>query len=299
MRQSGLRLDEYPLASGAGCQPLQSPEKFAALVNDSPAAARAAQMIAWQWSAPRLARLNTQLKPFGYQLQAADKLFTITQAGKVVRAKLNWIGQLSVSSSGQDFRLPVMDSYNSAIYLLQPDGLHALEDWDILIFDGVFPVFVGNDLISAAYDYQTIERPINNPALINIERNGQVISTYSIRGATSSGGPARGLWAWEGHWVLELPGLVVEDGHSLNAAAGYSEMFAWRLLKDQPFYIFRQAGQLHLSFNNHILDSTYAEVIQKPQGVMNELVQMQAFSNGLTYYARRGDTWYYVVLEAE
>ena len=300
--QDGLRIDEYPVAPVAGCLIDQQPDQLYQAAAAGAPASRAAQMIAWQWGSQRLAHLNQQLAPFGYRVSAADKLFTITQAGQVVRAKLNWIGFFTANADGTDFYLPVMDSYNSSIYLLRPDGLHELTDWNILTYDRVFPVYVGSDLYQAAYDYQRYERPVNNPALVNIEKNGAVIATYSLSGAAPTGGPVRGLWSWDQHWLMELPGIVVQDGKLLNDSLGYAEMFTWRLLKDKPFYFYRPASgaaaAVHLSYNGHSLPVTYDQVIHRPDCCTSELLQMQLFENGLFFYARRAGTWYYVVVEA-
>jgi hypothetical protein len=157
---------------------------------------------------------------------------------------------------------------------------------------------VGDDLISLAYDYEHYPRQVNNPALLNVARNEEVIDTWSVSGSTPDGGPARGLWAWEGHWLLELPGLLIEDGQILNDRLGYTEMFTWRLIDDQPFYFYRQDGQVHVSYAGQTLDLRYDEVIHQPLGGSAILLRLKAYENGLFFYARRGAVWYYVTIES-
>lgn len=297
-QQDGLRIDAYPIASGDTCIPAEEAQAFNQAAGSGAAADRAAQVINWQWSAARLAALNERLSPFGYYITASDRLFTIYQGGQIVRAKLNWLGQLTIHDSGQDFILPIIDSYNGSTYLLRPDGIQTLDAWDLLLYDRVFPVYVGGDLISLAYDHQQANRPTNMPALLNVNRNGEIIDTLSVSGSTPAGGPARGLWAWENHWVLELPGLIIQDGEILNDALGYSEMFTWRLIGGKPYYFFRKDGRINAAYGGSVIPLDYDEVIYKPQFGMSILLQMQKYENGLMFYARRGDIWYYVVIEA-
>ena len=134
--------------------------------------------------------------------------------------------------------------------------------------------------------------------MINISKNGQVIDTWSVSGSTLDGGPVRGLWAWQQHWLLELPGIVLEDGQSLNERLGYSEVFTWRLINDRPFYFFRKAGQVQLSYDEQVLAPVYNEVLYQPLGGSAILLELKAFETGLFFYARRGDTWYYVTIES-
>ena len=297
----GLRITEFAVAADladAICDPAAEPVAFNELASGGQAAARTAAILNGQFSSQRLARLNTRLAPFGINTRTSERRFAIDQNGDKLHSNLSWIGPMSVNASGSDFHLPVVDGYDGGTFVLSPTGLQRQEGWDILLYDRVFAVFVGDDLISLAYDYERYPRQVNNPALLNVARNGTVIDTWSVSGATPDGGPVRGLSAWDGHWLLELPGLLIEDGHSLNERLGYSEMFTWRRLNERPFYFYRQDGQVHISYNNQTLDLTYDQVIHEPLGGNAILLRLKAFETGMFFYARRGAVWHYVTIES-
>jgi hypothetical protein len=226
-------------------------------------------------------------------------LFRVLRHGSVVRSELSWIGQISLSANGQVFFMPVVDSYDGSSFLIRPDGKHDQDVVNLLAFDLVFPVYAGSDRISLAYEYERIPRATGSPALLQVLKNDQVIETFSVSGANPASGPARGLWSWENHWILELPGLVLQDGAILNDRLGYPEMFTWRLLKDRPFYFYRKDGLVHAVYDDQVLPDPYDEVLSDPQWTKKILVQMHTYESGLVFFARRGPTWYYVVLEVE
>jgi hypothetical protein len=296
-----LRITEFAVASepaGAACDPLADPPAFNALASSGEAAARTASVLDAQFSSQRMERLNQRLAPFGISVRTSERRFTITLNGNKLHANISWIGPLSMNSSVSDFRLPMVDGYDGGTFILSPAGLQRPDDWDILLYDRVFPVFAGDDLISLAYDYEVYPRQVNNPALLNIFKNGEVIDTWSVSGASLDGGPARSLSAWQGHWLLELPGVVLEDGQSLNERLGYSEMFTWRIINQRPFYFFRQDVQVRISYNDQVLEPVYDQVLYEPLGGTAILLRLKAYESGLFFYARRANTWYYVVIES-
>ena len=295
--EAGLQVDEFPAAQSSNCSPEQQPDLFNQAASAGQAAARAAQIAASQWGWARINRLNQNLAPFGVQVWASNKRFTFYQWGQLLSSRINWVGPLAMNASYTDFALPVIDSYDAGTYVMSPAGIQPQEDWNILLFDRVYPVYVGDDLISLAYDTERYPRPIHTPALLNVLKNGEVIQTLSVSGSTAAGGAARYLASWEGHWLLELSGVLVQDGDILNDRLGYSEMFAWRLVNGRPFYFYRQDGKINASYDGQTIALGYDEVIYQPLGGTAVLLQMRAYENGLTLYARRGDTWYFVTLE--
>lgn len=298
--QDGLVVSEVPLAKAAGCSPYQEPDAFNTRAVAGEPAALAQKMIQGDWSAQRLIELNNKLKPYGFTFQGyeADNkhLFQIIQKGQMIKNNLNWIGQLTISADGKDFQLPLVDSYNASTYILRPTGVEPLQNWDLLNFDNIFPILVGNDWYSLAYDNTQIQRPINNPALLTVKKNDAVFQTYSINSSTPAAGPVRGFWAWDGHWVLELSGWIIQDGKSLNEQLGASEMFDWQLIQEQPFYFYRKNAEILTSYAGKDLPAKYDEVIHDPQWTMAILLQLKSHHDGLTFYARRGDVWYYVIV---
>lgn len=297
-REDGLRIDEFPVAVSTGCLPREEPEGFNQVVSQGAAARRAKEVIDWQYSWARINALNQRLAPFNVQVSAAEQHFSLYQDGRLLASKLNWIGPLSIRADGNDFILPVIDSYDGETSLLSVEGLHELESWDLLIYDRVFPVFAGEDRISAVYETERYLRPVGAPTQLYLLKNGERFAAYSVGEFSPAGGPVRGLWTWNDHWVLELEGMIVQDGQILNEQ-GFSEAFSWRVLKDRPFFFYRQNGLIQAEYNSQTVELNYDEVIYEPLCCMTSLLQMRSFANGLIFYARRGDTWYFVVLEAE
>jgi hypothetical protein len=299
---NGLRIEAYPLARGTGCTPTADPASFDRIVQSGPAGARAQQLKNRLYSSDRLAPINARLAPFGYAVQTYrtdTDVFRALRNGKEVRKNLSWLGPVTVRADGSDFLMPVVDGYNATDFLVSQAGVQPLEKIDQLVFDRAFPVFVGNDQISLAYDYEKIPRPTESPALLHVLKNGQVVDTYSVSGSSPAGGPVRGLWSWDGHWVIELPGIVVMDGEILNDRLGTPEMFTWRLLGDSPFYFYRKDGRIFATYNQQPMPVQYDEVISQSQLGANILLQMRTYEYGLAFYAREGDTWYYVVMETK
>ncbi len=304
IQESGLRIDEFPVAQGDKCSPYLEPQAFSDITAEGMPSAKVTQVEIGQYSRERLNTLNAGLKPYGFSIAAYDdpayvKLFKIKKNGETLKDNLNWIGQLSVRADGKDFQLPVVDSYNASTYVLSSAGVEPIHDWDLLTFDNIFPVFVGNDLVKLEYDYEHYERMTNAPALVNVKKNGQVIDTVSISGSSPAKAPVRGFWSYQDHWYMELPNLVIRDGKILNDELGYAEIFNWRLLKNKPFYFFRDDGKIQVSYDEKIISPTYDEIIHEPQWTMAILVQLKSYEKGLAFYARRGTVWYYVVIRAD
>jgi hypothetical protein len=298
----GLRIEAYSLARGAGCTPTTDPLSFDKLVQSGSAGMRAEQLKKRLYSSGHLAQINARLAPFGYAVQTYrtdTDVFRVLYNGKEARKNLSWLGPVTVRADGGDFLMPIVDGYNATAFLVSQAGVQLLDKIDQLIFDRVFPVYVGSDQINLAYDYEKIPRPSESPALLNILKNGQVIETFSVSGSSPAGGPVRGLWSWNGHWVIELPGMIIMDGEILNDRLGSPEMFTWRLLGNQPFYFYRKDGRISANFNDQTLPIQYDEVIYQPQLGAQILLQMRMYDYGLAFYAREGETWYYVVMETQ
>jgi hypothetical protein len=107
------------------------------------------------------------------------------------------------------------------------------------------------------------------------------------------------LWAWDGHWVLDLEGVVVMDGEILNDKRGYDEMFQWQLLGGKPFYIFRQGKQMGLSHDGQTLLYRYDDVIHGFLCCDPAVYNIQSSSIGVWFYAQRDGVWYYVAITGE
>jgi hypothetical protein len=113
--------------------------------------------------------------------------------------------------------------------------------------------------------------------------------------------PLQGLWAYGGHWALEVlysdantwAGQVYIDGESINTPKGYDEAFGFQLLDGKPFYFYVRGGTVGISYDGEEADLGYAEVIHYRCCAESTLNPLQAV-NMVAFFASRAGTWYYV-----
>ena len=304
IQEGSVRIDEFPIARGEGCTPYQAAAAFNEQARNSPAGARSERVVGRLYQGERMNRLNSRLQPFGFRVETYDNLFRVVRGGKVLKDNLSWVGHVSVRADGQDFIFPALDGYNATAYLVRPNGVQALDDPDLLVFDQVFPVYAGEKRISLRYDYERYPRPYSSPALLEIYEDDTLLDVLAVSGSNPAKGPARGLWSWQDaqgapHWTMEVAGLVIEDGENLNERLGTPEIFTWRLLKDRPFYFYRAERQVRAVYDGETLPLAYDEVIADPQFSDRILIQMKTYESALVFYARKGGVWHLVVIEVE
>jgi len=88
----------------------------------------------------------------------------------------------------------------------------------------------------------------------------QILFSFQISGPRPDN-PVKGMWSWEGRWVLEVGGQVFIDGTSLSQPAGYQSVFGWRLLAGRPLYFFEDEDGIGVSYSGQVLPYTYDEVV--------------------------------------
>ena len=143
-----------------------------------------------------------------------------------------------------------------------------------------------------------------------LQRNGKPVYRIGI-GQYARVPPLQGLWAYDGHWVLEtayvraagsgnstiasLTGRIAVDGQLLNSIRHYSEAFGFQPLHDRPFFFYRREGKIGISFDGLEVPLGYDEVPH--YGCCSEAaLNPQKFRNMVAFFARRGQSWYYVQL---
>jgi|GEM_PF-1308730 len=118
-------------------------------------------------------------------------------------------------------------------------------------------------------------------------------------------GPApnlHGLWVIGEDWYLEVAestsgfgasrGIIVQNGKSLLDRLGYDEAFGFIRIEGKPFYFFSQGGKVNASFGGEEIPLVYDEVLhyQCCSGARNNPIKSEDM---ISYFARRGETWYY------
>ncbi len=155
---------------------------------------------------------------------------------------------------------------------------------------------LGSDTLTATLQYA----PDGRAGWVTVSRNGTEIYRIDV-GMSSPITPLRGLWVYDGRWVLETVditldravGQLTRDGELLNASLGYSDVFGFQLMHGRPFYFFRRDAGLGFSYDGHEVLAAYDEIPH--YGCCSEAeVNAHAAQNMVAFFARRNQTWYYV-----
>ncbi len=239
--------------------------------------------------AARVKSANEVLSKFGYRLAHDPPLSSYTylllKDDRQVLGDINYFRPPTLNARGDDFVI-WLGSEKNGEKLVRKDGI---QDWKPGPYASAYapPILYGNDLLSAHWE------TANNSAAgqVIVQQDGKTV--YSIPATFYVDDPLKGLWAWNGHWVLEVAGQVIVDGKNQNQALGYDEMFEWHSIHGQPFYFFKKNNQIGVSYAGQVLPSQYDEVMYY------RCCEPAIFNPGSTedmiwFHARRGETWYYV-----
>jgi hypothetical protein len=232
----------------------------------------------------RLEQTNAVLAAFGYGLQSGSEasdfeLFDLYQGEKVVQENILSFWPVSTNQSGADFAL-VVEVLNDGYRLVQKDSL---TDWDMSASLFTPPVLYGEELISISWEPESGQ--------VEVLQGEQTVFSFVAAFLVSS--PVQGLWSWDGHWLLEVDGFLIQDGRILNQSLDYEDIFGWQLLDGKPFYYFRKGPRVGISYNELVLPAYYDEVVH------NRCCEPGAFNAAgnesmVWFYALRDGTWYYV-----
>jgi hypothetical protein len=139
---------------------------------------------------------------------------------------------------------------------------------------------------------------------VTLRRDGQEI--YRIdTGQLSPLNSLRGLWVYEGHWMLEtadfggdtFSGRLTRDCEILKDGSGPLEAFDFQLMRGRPFYFFQKNGKLGFSYDGTEVIAGYDEIPHYGCCSASAL-NPRDFENMVSFFARRGATWYYVEVGA-
>jgi hypothetical protein len=164
----------------------------------------------------------------------------------------------------------------------------SIEEWDLALYAFTPPAFVGSDLMSVAMDSQNRQAGMQKYVVL---RNDEVVHRFEAQFMVDN--PIKGIWSWEGRWVLEVAGQVVVEGKSLNQQMDYGEIFGWRLLGGEPFYFFEKDGKIGISYAGQPPPVHYEEVIHY-QCCEPAAFNLQGNDSMVWFHALRDGTWYYV-----
>jgi hypothetical protein len=137
---------------------------------------------------------------------------------------------------------------------------------------------------------------------VRVWKGGKIV-LETAAGLPSPVLPLQGLWAYDGHWALEIlltdqstwAGEVFIDGELMNELQGYDEAFGLQLLAGKPFFFFRRNGHVGYSYDGQEMELEYDEVPHYRCCGESSLNPVQA-KNMVAFFAVREKTWFYVEL---
>jgi hypothetical protein len=161
---------------------------------------------------------------------------------------------------------------------------------------------LGTDKLVAYEEYNNLGQ-----GHVTVTRNGEKIYKISVGHGSPING-LRGLWVYDNHWAVETAnvterqegntiysdavGQVTVDGVLLNDQLGYEEAFGFQTIHGKPFYFFRRDGKINASYNGVEIQLGYDEIPHYgccSAATLNPFM----FQNMVTFFARKGETWYY------
>lgn len=230
--------------------------------------------------------VNTVIERFGLRLISSEKpgcpvcaVYRLQRGDEILFDKIDLFRQPAINALGDDFAFYVEgDRANGSIVSRQ-----GLQPYDMTRHGFTAPVFAGNDLVSVeASDFTHV----------SVERAGKVVYSTDVP-EQGIDNPVKGLWAWQGNWVLEVKGEVIIDGKSHNRERGHDEIFGWRMLGGEPFYFFRRQSEIGIHYAAKDLLNRYSEVIHY-KCCEPAAFNVQGNDRAVWFHALRGETWQYV-----
>jgi hypothetical protein len=239
------------------------------------------------FSEKRLQDNNSSLEPFGYALTAKEgaemelyELWRRTERGEeLVQGEISFFWPVSVNAAGDEFAM-VVELWNDGYRLVQQDQT---AEWDMGSSLYIPPVFYEDELLSVRWDYERGQA--------QVMQGGQQI--YGFASVYLVDMPVKGLWSWDGHWLLEVDGFLIQDGEVLNERLGYEDIFGWQLLNGKPFYYFRKGPRVGISYDESILSVYYDEVIHY-RCCEASMFNHDGNQDMVWFYGLREGAWYYV-----
>ena len=252
--------------------------------------------------APSIEEINETLKPIGFKFITGSKTYFLDlyKENQIVIKNIYRKSDIYTipTSDGnkisfivyavKDVNIPPYKEYNNVIGYLIEDGQITIwkEGWEEALETWRAPLMINGRLlwVQAAEDIHV--------EVLTSDRN-RVFYFASYFGAHV---PLRQFREWDDHWILEIDDFLIQDGVILNEQNGFEQIFNWRLFKEKPFYFFRKGPNLGISYDGQFHHLNYEEIVH---GFCCGLAQNNPTNdeNMLRFYGRRGDDWYYVILE--
>jgi len=283
--QTGLTVEEYPLTISG---PNDKPTSFE--FRDQVPKEIFEKRTQWREISmkERRAAANAVITKFGYGLKDGTQTGTsdLYRQNQLAVEGIQHVFPVSVNAKGDDF---AMLAETGRGYVLVSAA--EVRTWDHMKAQFTPPVMVGDQLV-------WVEAENRSGTLADAQETYVIMvggqPSYRVTtGANPVGGSVKSLTSWDGHWVLEVNGMVYVDGKNLTRELSYDEMFGYRLVGGLPFYFFRQGEKIGYSYGGMIMPRIYDEV---PRYRCCEPAYFNPAGNEnmVWFWGRKGDTWHYV-----
>lgn len=291
----GLTVTEYPVANET-CNPWQDTEGF------SLRSGARDMRISFVRSGllTKMEQANQSLALFGYHLAEFPgdflfPIFTLFKGEDIVVENMVDFAAVSVKADGSDFLFwgQVEESGQSFVVEVRRDSVRRLEP-----AIGFNTVWVGNDLLSYRYSREQIFY-IGYPARIDVFSNDKEIARIAIPRMGPAGSPVRGLWEWQGQWLMEIQGALFQNGEHLNKRLGYGEIFDWHLVSGKPFFLMRQGDTFGVVYDGQELPVRYRDIIHGDLCCSAAALSVLSSTDGALFYALHDGIWFLVKIVDE
>ncbi len=235
--------------------------------------------------------IEEQLAVLGYELRGDIREGKGRKLFRDGRLLFDFVGHVSniytfSTDSGPITAFVISIGIGPRAFLIENDAINL---WEYGSMDPNYaPILYQDELLWAK---------VNQNSQIEIKRSNQEI-LFTFETFFSSKLHMDNFSSWNGHWILEAEGFLVQDGEILNEKLGYQEIFNWGLVKDKPTYFFRKGSRIGISHGGKILPIQYQNVAY---GLCCSFASNNPYTGeeSINFFGKRDGVWYYVLIKFE
>jgi hypothetical protein len=241
----------------------------------------------------RLASANARLKPFGYRYVAQrgdwEGNASLYRGSALVAANAGLPYRIAVSDTGSDFAMVIDNTPNVRPFQLLVNKAGAVP-WDAMKHALTLPAFHGDALL--VLDADIGAEPVDDLIPFRVRRNGAVIYEDFMPPVLVEN-PMKGLWGWDGHWVVEVAERIIWDGYDITQLEGIEKAYEFSVIRNQPFYFYEKEGRVSISYATWDYPVHYDEVWHY-RCCGDSLFNPYGNDRMVAFWARKDHAWWYV-----